>query len=333
MVGGKEYISSKRASQLTHYSQDYIGHLARSGQISAQRIGGLWYILLDSLKLHQDGGSPSIDAQGYQSTAMPSTDPDSFVGLDGKKYVSAGKAARSSGYNQDYVGQLARSGQILARQVGNRWYVDEGSVLEHKRQKDALLAAVQAESVGLQITEPVFSQSRPESLDTMRYFSDTSDLMPRVALEADEKTGSGSPIADPDVVDIGNMEDDLSDISSVSAKINIIPIRVGRGDSRPSMGKTDLEALRSRYLPSVTADLQRSSGGAWKSSVFTALAGSALTIVIVVSLGFSSVRSQAIYSLIGGDRDALNASVAIFSPAVDRIERLLTKELVYTRTD
>ncbi len=46
---GKEYISSKRASELSGYAQDYIGQLARKGLIHAQRVGGLWYISMASL--------------------------------------------------------------------------------------------------------------------------------------------------------------------------------------------------------------------------------------------------------------------------------------------
>ena len=46
---GEEYISSKRASELSGYAQDYIGQLARVAAIDAKRIGGLWYVSLDSL--------------------------------------------------------------------------------------------------------------------------------------------------------------------------------------------------------------------------------------------------------------------------------------------
>ena len=41
VLEGREYISSKRASEITQYSQDYIGQLARGGVIDAKRVGGL----------------------------------------------------------------------------------------------------------------------------------------------------------------------------------------------------------------------------------------------------------------------------------------------------
>lgn len=54
VLDGKEYISSRRASELSGYAQDYIGQLARGGHVEARRIGGLWYISSDSLKEHQE---------------------------------------------------------------------------------------------------------------------------------------------------------------------------------------------------------------------------------------------------------------------------------------
>ena len=36
---GKEYISSRRASEIASYSRDYVGQLARQGVISAKLVG------------------------------------------------------------------------------------------------------------------------------------------------------------------------------------------------------------------------------------------------------------------------------------------------------
>lgn len=52
--------------------------------------------------------------------------------LDDKKFISARKAAEITGYEQDYVGQLARMGRVLARQIGRAWFIEEQSLLSHK---------------------------------------------------------------------------------------------------------------------------------------------------------------------------------------------------------
>ena len=50
-----------------------------------------------------------------------------------KKYISAKRASELSGYNSDYIGQLSRSGKIDAKRVGRVWFIEEKSILEHKK--------------------------------------------------------------------------------------------------------------------------------------------------------------------------------------------------------
>ncbi len=150
-LGGTIYISSKKAAEITGYAQDYIGQLARAGNIIAQRVSGLWYVVEESLRSYK------AKADEFKPTPPPlpppTVDLETTVSFDGKDYVSAQRAAKITGYHQDYVGQLARSGKILSRQIGARWYVDREGIVEHKKYNDALLAAVQTESVGLQKPE------------------------------------------------------------------------------------------------------------------------------------------------------------------------------------
>ena len=48
-----KFISSRAASRLTKYSNDYIGELCRSGKIISKRIGKFWYIEKNSLLAYQ----------------------------------------------------------------------------------------------------------------------------------------------------------------------------------------------------------------------------------------------------------------------------------------
>jgi|GEM_PF-2777054 len=52
--------------------------------------------------------------------------------IDGKKYVSSGRAAQLIGYTKDYVGQLARAGKVECQMIGRSWYVSEDSIQKHK---------------------------------------------------------------------------------------------------------------------------------------------------------------------------------------------------------
>lgn len=179
-ISGKTYISSKRAGDLTGYAQDYIGQLARGGNIDAQRIGGLWYIHLDSVLQHKKS-SESYVPEAPQKRIIQ--DIKSIISLEGKEYISASRASEITGYHQDYVGQLARSGKISSRQVGNRWYVDRHVLEKHKAEKDALLATVQSESVGLKKAEQLNKTDPSVSFSEETHFkysrdTDTSVIPP-----------------------------------------------------------------------------------------------------------------------------------------------------------
>lgn len=185
-LGGTIYISSKRAAEITGYTQDYIGQLARGGQITAQRVSGLWYIVEQSLRDYKE------KADTYKPEPPkpePVVDLEASVSFDGKDYISAQRAAKITGYHQDYVGQLARSGKILSRQIGNRWYVDREGLVEHKRHNDALLAAVQTESVGLAKPEELQPPQEEEKQGHFTYFSEAV---------------SPSPIHEPTIETIAN---------------------------------------------------------------------------------------------------------------------------------
>ncbi|MEK7531845.1 MAG: hypothetical protein AAB545_02900, partial [Patescibacteria group bacterium] len=53
--------------------------------------------------------------------------------LEGKKLISASRAAEMSGYTQDYIGELVRAGKFLGKKVGRVWYVEEDTLHEYQR--------------------------------------------------------------------------------------------------------------------------------------------------------------------------------------------------------
>ena len=53
--------------------------------------------------------------------------------FDGKKFISSSRAAKISGYVNDYIGQLSRDGKLDCRMVGRSWYVSLESLLDHKK--------------------------------------------------------------------------------------------------------------------------------------------------------------------------------------------------------
>ena len=300
----KSYVSSKRASELSRYSQDYIGQLARGGYIDAQRVGGLWYIHLDSLKSYKEKTENEKPQPPQPNTSQ---DPDTLVFFDGKEFISASRGSEVSGYSQDYVGQLARSGKILARQVGTRWYVDRKALIQHKKEKDALLAAVQAASVGIQARES--SVERSSRVDANKSFElhftyapENKDLIPAIAEDSLES--------------INAMENSLED------ETHPIPIHIVRKDLPHA------EASRVPIHPP-----QSSKSLAFRRRIATTakiLGGVAVALVLVIG-GFISLK-DASYASGREGRTALVASVyRSLDGFTSYLERLLVPEIIYTR--
>lgn len=299
-VAGKSYVSSKRASVLSGYAQDYIGQLARGGLIDAQRVGGLWYVAMDSLNGYR------TNSEGYKPqppvAVAVGAEAESVVSFDGKDYVTASRAAKLTGYNQDYVGQLARAGKILSRQIGNRWYVDREGLMRHKQEKDALLAAVQAESVGIsRPTAPILPQEprkQPEE-PLLSYRSETNDLMPVLATKPEEPAYAAA---------------------SEGGQHIAIRVLAERPKGTPQAPKP--VSVPSKRRTRVTGK---------------ALAG-ALTIIVVLSVGMSTLKEGSTYAVFTGEGaaavspDGLSASAFRAVGALSEwLANLVTNEVVYIR--
>lgn len=153
-VGDEKLISTTRASELSGYSQDYVGQLCREEKIDCRRISGHWYVDEQSLTKYQKEPQTAEMSQEAQSEKkaygikVGNVRDDTFT-YDGIEYIATSRAAEITGYAQDYIGQLARNGEVEARKVGRRWFVGRASLVEHKKKSDAMLAAVQAEAAGL----------------------------------------------------------------------------------------------------------------------------------------------------------------------------------------
>ncbi|HUO50614.1 MAG TPA: helix-turn-helix domain-containing protein [Candidatus Paceibacterota bacterium] len=313
-IEGKSYLSSKRAAQISGYAQDYIGQLSRKGLIDAQRIGGLWYVSMESL----DGYKEKNTAFKPEPPApkVLKTDPSTLVFFDGKEYISASRAAEITNYVQDYVGQLARSGQILARQVGNRWYVEKESLLRHKQEKDGLLAAVQVQAVGLQHPHETMNQealtAEPEKIEAplYTYAHDTSDLMP-VIKTSESRT-----------------EYKISHKSDES-HATPVPIHKRASDKIGSTSASKVNKNKSRLTSVVSPQ---------RVQVYPLVIGAAATIVIVLSVGYASVlKKNSVYAAIPvhlSSPQSLAAGVGeVFNKMGDMLEPLLTRDLSYRRNE
>lgn len=321
-IQGKEYISSKRASELSGYAQDYIGQLARKGLIDAQRIGGLWFVSMASLTQYKSNADSYVPQPPEKKDVQ---DPESLVSFDGKDHISASRAAKITGYHPDYVGQLARSGAIISRQVGNRWYVDRAGILAHKKEKDSLLGAVQAQSVGLssaKLSEGMGARSQAEDPAIARYSgpgpfltyttTDTRELLPT--------------LSKPQPVPASSEDRDNDDMEEATQgyPVAIRKIRTPTyPNTRPHPSKHPKAARKASYY-----------------GIYGGLATAALTIVIVLSFGFVTLKNSSVYSSntdSTGPTVQKNMLASVAAVAIEWIDtfarNFLVKDIVYKRVE
>lgn len=336
VLDGKTYRASKKAALECGYTQDYVGQLCRGGHIDARRVSGHWYVNIDSIKEYK---AKADLFKPEPPKYAPDPNVESSLNLEGKEYVSAAKAAKLADYAQDYVGQLARAGKIPSKQIGNRWYVEKDALLAHRSEKDALLAAVQAESVGLK--RPVQSQISTQvtplvavpsqftantSGPLLSYMPDERDLLP-VLRSIEEEIEAIPTITVPEKpIEVPDSTFISAPIAKVSIPINVI--RTVKVEPRS----------RLEITPKVDTDYTMSSNRiaspmARKTIFSNTFLASAFTIVLVAAVGVTIARTSDVYTF--GESISQTATGAAAFESLQRLadsfEDALGMELVYVR--
>lgn len=339
-LDGEIYVSSRQAAKSTGYAQDYVGQLARKGHIDARRVGGLWYISAKSLEKHQEKSAEYAPKPPENKEIKT---PDTIVSFDGRDYVSATRAASITGYNKDYLGQLARGGKVMSQQVGNRWYFDRESIMSHKSSKDSQLATVQSKSVGIDPAISTLQSSdtesnaviEDESYKSLVYTHEAADLLP---LQQKKQEGTESLTKKRSYLDLQEQVP-VAVVGGADALARQIPIRVVEGRKIPVPAKQEL------VLPIPVRDMeQRKSIFIKVFFVFAALVILASSLFwYQVSQSRSSIKSRSLsespissgpesdsVSLRGGDRLSHAAYTVAQSSLFDSLEQLITAIAVHT---
>ncbi|MDO8552081.1 MAG: helix-turn-helix domain-containing protein [bacterium] len=335
-IDSQTFISSKRASELSGYEQDYIGQLCRGGSITARRVGGLWYVSEESLMSYKKGAAQYKPEPPLNTGEIAR--PDSLVSFDGRGYISTSRAAKITGYTPDYVGQMARAGIIPSRQVGNRWYVEQSGILRHKESKDALLAAVQVQSVGITNQKATEVESDMAVAPLLKYVSDNRELLPSMGesadrlqvptidrsarLQANQQTSwLGLPMPTPSAfvarpADIRSPEAEMAN-EEVAEQEHVIPIRIHHNSRNIAKNKAFFKPV---------AVIPR------KSLLPMLLPVGMFTIVIVLSLGFVSLKRSSTYTS-RGTAQLASVGMNFVGKVGDSLENWFIPEIVYQRTN
>ncbi len=138
ILQGKRFISSKRASNISGYSSDYIGQLCRAKKIDGKMVGHAWFVDQDSLEAHMaSSAAPEAFRDRHQNfnkikNQAQQTKSERAADISDAGRISSKEAAVKYGYTNDYLGQLCRAGKLDGRMFGNTWFITEASLVAHK---------------------------------------------------------------------------------------------------------------------------------------------------------------------------------------------------------
>lgn len=190
-IENQNYLTTEEAGILSGYTIDYVGQLCRAKKIECRRVSGHWFVNETSFRsyLTSNGITPKEDTKERGATEHMESD-DIFV-REGVEYISTARAADLTGYTQDYVGQLARGGEITARKVGRRWFAGRESLLQYKK----------ANELPIQQSDAVNQTHTTESADTHNRASEpaTHGTEVKISTSAENITLARKEPAAPDI--------------------------------------------------------------------------------------------------------------------------------------
>ena len=99
-----KYISSKRASEISGYTQDYVGQLCRDGRVDGRRVGRSWYVHEDSLLLYASAEKKGMSSAEKGVIHNSLIRPAEAVGSDKKpRIIDRATSEASVEHNDDSI--------------------------------------------------------------------------------------------------------------------------------------------------------------------------------------------------------------------------------------
>ncbi len=216
---------------------------------------------------------------------------------DGADYVPTQKAAEISGYTQDYIGQLARAGEIPARKVGRRWYIARKALEEHRATKDSMLQAVQSDASGVAKLNKSEERGTEIPINTnfnIKYFSDTgAPLIPQGAIHIPQP--EESPL-------VTNLEEDKI-VETQTGRFGAINTHLGYTRNEKDTTNTPLIALDLPKEPNFTSTTAKIVQKTLKvtehdSNAVVSTKSSVTTNILLISLITTFILSSTLFTLI-----------------------------------
>jgi len=127
-----KYLSITYAAKYSAYNSDYLTQLCRKNTLNCRQVSKVWFVELDSLSRYLQSNKKSTNnLMGYSN--LDNTIVEIYEEMTGepvfvigtKPYITSEQLAKMSGYNKDYLTQLARKNEIKAVKLGKVWFFEK----------------------------------------------------------------------------------------------------------------------------------------------------------------------------------------------------------------
>ena len=208
------------------------------------------------------------------------------------------------------------------------------TLLQHKKEKDSLLAAVQAESVGIfrpmDVSASVGGALEIDLASSAPHFTYTKEEANPLPFAEDgslESREAQEPNSDDTAEELTLQEAESEATHSIPIPIRIID---------PGLARSRIITLPNLISPTSAERKGRLSGNTMKNIVFS---GVALTFIVIFSVGFLSFKNESIYAIWASQDTLAKKSEVLVAGAATvlldiggLLESWLVPELIYKRT-
>jgi len=135
LIDGRIYISSKRAAEMSKYSNDYIGQLCRGGKVAAKMMGRVWFVDRDSLFAHKKAAEDVLYGK-TESTGTPYQ--NSSKDVSSQVINKQGASVRKSSYGSRRIFTAAVMSVVL---VAGAYFVTSSGIFSTTNSSDQTASA------------------------------------------------------------------------------------------------------------------------------------------------------------------------------------------------
>jgi hypothetical protein len=175
MLEGTQYISSKRAADLTDYTKDYVGQLCRAKKVDAHLIGRNWYVSEEGILAHKRGEGKHSKKKADEGDSSIVEEPIELEMASESESVGAlvtDETKTDQAVKEDAVEE--KTDEVKKNELED--FVDDG---EH---------VIPVRHVGTAVEVNKVSERQKALVEEMRieYETDTDPLLPPVARKSDD---------------------------------------------------------------------------------------------------------------------------------------------------